>query len=88
MAFWVRMVEAKIADTGLGEIMKYLVVVEFINDVQLIDSVTFYASEAAYAASLARTLDASKKIFSRSHKANYREVLVECLITKVIYAPI
>lgn len=66
--------------------VKYVVTVEFINDVKLTDSIAFYATEASYAAGLARSFDVSRKIAVMSKHAPYVGVLVECEVIRVVYA--
>lgn len=66
--------------------VKYVVIVEFINDVSLTDSVTFYVTEASYAAGLARSFELSKKISVVGKHPPHVGALVQCNVTRVVYA--
>jgi len=68
--------------------VKYVVVVEFINDVSLTDSVSFFATEASYAAALAMSIEKAAKIMSAGRSQPYQGVLGERRVTKVTYGPV
>lgn len=63
-----------------------MVTVEFINCVNLTDSIAFYATEASYAAALAMSFERSQKIFVVSTHNPTKGSPVECAVTRVVYA--
>lgn len=66
--------------------VKYVVTVEFYNDVDLIDSMAFYVTGATYAAALVRSFEQSGVIWVVSAQAPTVGSLVECRVRRAIYA--
>jgi hypothetical protein len=66
----------------------YVIIVEYEADDHNINSVAFYASEASYAASLAKSFNHSQTIFSPSQLPHLHRQLVPCRIRTVVYAAI
>lgn len=66
--------------------VKYVVTVEYCNDLNLADALAYYATEASYAAALAMSLDTY--LYAPSAAPEKTGQLVRCRVIKAMYAPI